>query len=246
MKSNKVLVVIVIVLILINCTLLSFVWLNVYHVKRHPPIQGPAFDFLSRELQLTPAQKTQYEKLRNAHAYFADSVNTQTRMMRDSFFDRLKDPSVKPEIINTLEKKISDNTAKLDTSTFYHFRRFRAILTAAQQEKFDDVIQDVLHGMGGRPPQGGPSGGENMRPGPPQGGPPQNEPHGKGMRHPGGPPDGQGMGRHPFGPPQGGPPPPDEGRHGPGGGGPPPDGGRPGGPPPPNEGPPPNGGPPQN
>jgi len=233
MKSNKVLVVIVIVLILINCTLLSFVWLNVYHVKRHPPIQGPAFDFLSRELQLTPAQKGQYEKLRNAHAYFADSVSTQTRMMRDSFFDRLKDPSVKPEIINTLEKKISDNTAKLDTSTFYHFRRFRAILTAAQQQKFDDVIQDVLRGMGGRPPQGG-----NMHPGSPPDGPPQNGPHGKGIRHPGGPPDGQGMGRHPFGPP-----PPDGGWHGPGGGppppngGPPPDGGRPGGGPTPNGGP---------
>jgi len=233
MKSNKILVAFVIVLIIINCVLLSLFWFNIYPIKRRLPIQGPAFEYLSRELKLTPAQKSQYEKMRDMHMQFTDSLNTQTRMMRDSFFDQLKNPSAKPETINALEKKISDNTAKLDTSTFYHFRRFRAILTTAQQQKFDDVIQDVLRSMGGPPPpQGGARPG--MPGGPPQGEPPSNvgPPHGRRMKRQGPQYDkrpGPGM------PPPGGPPPSY---------GPPPNGGPPSYGPPPGGGPPPNGGPP--
>src|ERR1700753_726064 len=101
MKSNKVLVAIVIALILVNCALLGTLWFNVYHVKRQPPpIQGPAFDYLSREVKLTPVQKSTYEKVRDAHVAFADSVNTQSRMMRDSFFNYLKTPDTKPGVIN--------------------------------------------------------------------------------------------------------------------------------------------------
>jgi hypothetical protein len=157
MKNNKILVVLVIALILINCTLLAFWWFKAYPIRKHSE-QGTAFEYLSNELKLTPAQKSQYEKMRNAHIYFADSVNAETRMKRDSFFDHIKDHSVKPEVINGLEKKISVNQEKMDTSTFYHFRRFRAILNADQQKKFDQVIRDVLHTMGGQPPQGRPGG----------------------------------------------------------------------------------------
>jgi len=235
MKSNKILVAFVIVLIIINCVLLSLFWFNIYPIKRRPPIQGPAFEYLSRELKLTPAQKGQYEKMRDAHRQFTDSLNTQTRMMRDSFFDQLKDPSAKPGTINALEKKISDNTAKLDTSTFYHFRRFRAILSPGQQQRFDEVIQDVLRSMGSPPPpQGGPRTG--MPGGPPQGAPPPNGmPHPRDRKHWGPPPYGRRPGPGMPPPPNGGPPPPY---------GPPPNGGPPPYGPPPGGGPPPNGGPP--
>jgi len=228
MKSNKILVAFVIVLIIINCVLLSLFWFNIYHIKRRPPIQGPAFEYLSRELKLTSAQKGQYEKMRDAHMQFTDSLNTQTHVMRDSFFNQLKNPSAKPETINALEKKISDNTAKLDTSTFYHFSRFRAILNAGQQKRFDEIIQDVLRSMGGPPPQGGAHPG--MTGGPQQRGPSSNgDPHRSGIRHPEPPRDGR---PGPGMPPPGGPPPY----------GPPPNGGPPPYGPPPGGGPPPNGG----
>ncbi len=246
MKSNRILVVIVMVLILINCALLGFLWLNVYQVKKQrPPIQGPAFEFLSRELQLTSTQKTQYEKLRDAHRQLVDSLNTQSRMLHDSLFEGLKNQALKPAITTGLAKKIAEITAKVDTSTFYHFKRFRAILTTAQQEKFDNVIQDILHGMGGSP-QGPPGqrGPQGVSPGPPQEGPPPNGKDRRRMPRPGGPKGPRGNDeQHPGGPPPGWPP-PNGGRPGmPPPGGPPPDGRPPSGPPP-NGGPPPGGGPP--
>lgn len=242
MKNRKIFIAIVIILIIFNCALLGFFWLKVYQKPQRPPMQGPAFEYLTQQLRLTKMQQQQYEKMRMAHRAVVDSLNEQSRMMRDSFFAKLKDTTAKTDEVNALGKRIAINTYKVDTSTFFHFQRFRKILTSAQQQKFDDIIQDVLR-AGGRPPMpngpgASPQGGQPNQQMPPQG-PPPNGPR---MRRPhpgqpsfGPPPDGRG-------PRQGMPPPPPG--QGPPPGGPPPNGG----PPPygpPRGGPPPPGGPPQ-
>jgi hypothetical protein len=235
MKSNKILVGLVIALILVNCVLLGFFWLRAYPTVKADALimRAPAFDYLTKELKLTPEQKKQYEKMRDTHFQLTDSLNTQTRMLRDSFFDKLKDPAIKPAVINALGQKIGANTVRLDTSTFYHFARFRAILDSNQKHRFDQIIQNVLHSMAG-PGPGGP--GRGMQ-GPPPGGQGEHNRflpggrHGRGLppgRRPGdkhfeGPPGkGRPPGFPPGGPPPDGPPP---------GGGPPPDRPPPGGPP---------------
>ena len=97
MKSNKILVGLVIGLIIVNCVLLGFFWLRAYPTVKAPggTMRGPAFDYLTKELKLTPAQKKQYEMMRDAHFQLTDSLNTQTRMLRDSFFDRVKTSNYK-------------------------------------------------------------------------------------------------------------------------------------------------------
>jgi len=237
MKNSKTLIVIVIILIVCNCALLGFFWLKVYQKPQRPPMQGPAFEYLTQQLQLTKMQQQQYEKLRMAHRQLVDSLNQQSRMMRDSFFAKLKDTDAKADEINALGKRIAANTYQVDTSTFYHFQHFRKILTPTQQQKFDDIIQDVLK-MGGRPPMPNGPGAPPQAGQPNQQMPSQGPSNGSRMRRPhpvqppfGPPPNGrgprQGMPPPPpgQGPPPGGPPP---------NGGPPPYGPPPGGPPPPS------------
>jgi hypothetical protein len=229
MKNSKTLIILVIALIAFNCAVLVLFWIKLYPNKleqqQRPRIQGPAFEYLTQQLHLTKGQQRQYEKMREAHRDLADSLNEQSRMLRDSFFAKLKDTTAKPADVNTLGRRIAANTFRLDTATFFHFKRFRKILNPTQQQKFDDIIQDVLR-MGSMPRSNGPGGAppNGMRSDPQfhQQGPPPNGPHGKRLRQAppfGPPPNGRG-------PKQGVPPPP----------------GMP--PPPPGQGPPPNGGPP--
>lgn len=236
MKNSKTLVIVVIALIAANCVLMCALWYKNYRHEPPPP-QGNAFEYLSKELKLTPAQLKQYTVLRDQHFNFTSKVNNEMHMERDSFFDKLSEPSVNTVQVDQLEARILAHQHMLDTATFYHFRKLRAILTPSQQEKFNGVIQNVLHMMArphgppgqnpGRPQVEPPPAG--VQDGPPQQGPPPN--HGRfngNHRRPG-------MGRL-----QGGPPPPPYGRpggpgrgFGPGGpGGPPPQGPPPDGPPP--------------
>lgn len=227
MKNSKTLMIVVIVLIAINCLLIGTLWYNNYRPKTPPPT-GSAFEYLSKELKLTPAQVKQYEILRDRHFNFTSKVNREMRMARDSFFDGLGNPSVNSATVNQVEQRILTRQQMLDTATFYHFRKLRAILTPRQQEKFDGVIQNVLRMMAG------PHGPEGQHPGRPQAGPSPAEAQGS---RPQGPPPFNDKGRRPgMGRQQGGPPPPHHRQPG----GPGPDFG-PGGP----DGPPPPDGPPQ-
>jgi Spy/CpxP family protein refolding chaperone len=257
MKNFKFLIIIVILLVIINCVLLGSLWFTKYHMAG-PPMGGPperANDYLIRELKMTPAQVKQYDAMRKQHFETTRKLNDQNRLLRDEFFKNIQTPVLDKVAVDSLQNKISANSFTLDTTTLFHFRKLRTILTDEQKTKFDKIIQNALHMMGG--PQKGGGG---------PGGPPPN-----GMRPPDGPPGKNGMhpplrhrpGMHP--PPGGGPPPrpdgsrpdgpPDGMRPPPPGGGPPPDrdfmpppGGppRPGMPPPPGGGPgmPPPGGPP--
>jgi len=223
MKNNRILVIFVICLVLVNCGLLGMFWFNAYHTQKELPAPGgPAVDYITKELRLTPAQRLQYEKMRLVHRQFVDSVNEHSHVLRDSFFEQLKNPEVSPDKIYALEQRISTGIATVDTSTFYHFARFRKILRPDQQKRFDQIIQQVLRGMAG--PAGPQASGRQLPGNGPEGrrfGPPR-----EGRFREGPPPRRRPpFGRPGQGPPPDGTPPPD---------GPPPGGPPPGGPPPPN------------
>ncbi len=199
MKSYKVLISVVIVLVLINCILLVTIWCK---QQKLPGREGPpqaANEYLSKELKLTAAQETAYAVMRKQHFEFSRKLNDESHLLHDSIFENIKTPVLNTAAVDVLEKKISTIQLMLDTATLNHFRRFRATLSTGQQEKFDRIIKNAMHMMGG-PPQRG------RRPGPPDGMRPQHRRGDRpgppdGMPPPGGPP-GQGLP-----PPNGGPPP---------------------------------------
>lgn len=253
MKNFKFLIIIVILLVIINCVLLGSLWFTKYHMAGPPPPIGlpeRANDYLIRELKMTPAQVKQYDAMKKQHFEATKKLNDQNRLLRDEFFENIKTPVLNKAVIDSLQKKISANSVTLDTTTLFHFRKLRTILNDEQKTKFDKIVQNALHMMGG-PQKGGPGGPlpDGIRPGGPPGKggkngmyPPRR--HRPGMRpegpsrpdgnYPDGPPDGMrpppggGPPDRDFMPPPGGPPRP---------GMPPPPGGRPGMPPP--DGPPP-------
>lgn len=249
MKNFKFLIIIVILLVIINCVLLGSLWFTKYKMAG-PPIGPPerANDYLIRELKMTPAQVKQYDAMRKQHFETTRKLNDQNRLLRDEFFKNIQTPVLNKVAVDSLQKKISTNIITLDTTTLHHFRKLRTILTNEQKTKFDKIIQNALHMMGGPPQGGGGPGGP-----PPNGMRPPDGPRGKNGMHPprrhkpgmypprpdASRPDGPPDGMRPPPPPGGGPPDRD---FMPPPGGPP----RPGMPPPPGGGPgmPPPGGPP--
>ncbi len=230
MKSYRIFIVVVIVLIVINCIILGEFWYKQDNFRGHrgegPP---PAVnEYLTKELKLTTAQQKQYDDMRKQHMQQTRKLNDENRVLHDSLFDNIKTPVLNTVVTNALEKKIGTVQQSLDTATLNHFRKFRAILSPSQQTRFDSIIKTALHMMGG-PQRGGgrPAPPDGMRQGPPNGDG-QGFMHRRGDRQ--GPRDRRGDRR---GPPDGMRPPPDGDRQGPPDGmrpeggdrhGPPPDG----------------------
>jgi len=212
-------VIIVIELMTGNCGLVGVLWFNHYHrntqVHAQRPPQGQAFEYLTRELRLTPDQEKRYDTLRQQHVSFTQQTSADQRIARDTFFELVKQSPLDKPRVSALTKLISADQQKLDSATFYHFRSFRAILNSTQQARFDSIFQNVLHMMSQPRRQGAPGAGPGGPPpngGSMQGPPPNGRPEGRGG-HPDGqlPPPGAidhfGPKGHPSSPPANGEPP---------------------------------------
>lgn len=192
MKSVKILIAIVLLLVLVNCALLAVFWLQ---RGKGPGQDGPpqrAHEFLTKELGLTKAQEQAYEKMRTSHFETTRSLNDANRKLHDSLFSYINTPALDTPTVARLEKEIAHNQTQIEKATLLHFRELRNMLNTDQQKKFDGVIKDALRMMGG-PPRGGRMGPGGMPPprdgqGPPPG---QAPPTGEGPPPEQGPPQGE-------------------------------------------------------
>jgi Spy/CpxP family protein refolding chaperone len=121
-----------------------------------------------KELKLDAKQQEQFEALVKEHRQAAERLREKTKQAKEQLFDLLKQPAASDSIKQAAAKAVSVTTEELDLLTLNHFQKVRAICNAEQQQKFDDIINDVVRMMGQPRPPMGPG---NHPQGPPPGGP---------------------------------------------------------------------------
>ena len=162
--NNRWVPVITLLLLTANIVTLALLWTNNKPAKEHPgQPPGQAFEFITRELKLDPAQQDAYAKLRDEHQAGVRPLQDSIRKAKDKFFALLQEENVSDTLVQEYSKRIGELEQQRDVITFRHFQKLRSICNKAQQEKFDSIIQEVLRKMGrpGRPPGPPPPGMEH-------------------------------------------------------------------------------------
>ena len=110
---------------------------------------GNPGEFLETELGFNDEQSSRYKELRKEHREKADEIISETRKLKDSFFELLSQPDADSGEVTEMANEIGAKQTELDLLTFNHFKEVRAICTDEQKKKFDDIIEEVLKGMAG-------------------------------------------------------------------------------------------------
>jgi periplasmic protein CpxP/Spy len=172
--KNKLLIWLVVLLLVANAASIAMFWLE--KGKQPPPPKGTPNEFLIKELKLDAKQQEQLEVLVKEHRQAAEQLRGKTREAKETFFDLLKQSNVTDSVKQAAAKAVSVITEELDLLTLNHFQKVRALCTADQQQKFDEIIHQVTNMIGqprppmrqGNGPQGlPPEGPEGDRPLPP-------------------------------------------------------------------------------
>ena len=154
-------------LVIVNIVLVATIWMRKEESEKPAaPRGGDARSLLIKELNLTSDQQKKFDSLRRMHFDEIGEYRQEMRHLKDDFFSRLETNEPGEPVART----IGEVQSKIEMSTFNHFRAMRNICTKAQQEKFDDIIQDVLRNMAPRPGGAGgppPPGGDDHHPPPP-------------------------------------------------------------------------------
>ena len=149
-NKTKFLYFIIIALLLMNAGTLTVMFMHSH------PHDGNNLQEVSRwlteQLKLNAEQQEKYKALQDEHRKNMESIHEQDRNLHDRYFELLHGETIDSVRVNQLADSIAINRKQTELTTFYDFKKIRAICNTEQQKKFDSIIGEVLKMMG-RPPR---------------------------------------------------------------------------------------------
>ena len=109
--------------------------------------------WLTQQLKLNAEQQKQYEALQDEHRKNMETIHQQDRNLHDRYFQLLNGEAIDSALVNQLADSIATNRRQTELTTFYDFKKIRAICNARQQKKFDEIIGEALRMMAPQPPK---------------------------------------------------------------------------------------------
>jgi periplasmic protein CpxP/Spy len=155
LKRNKILIGAVVVLLLLNVGIITFMLLT-----RPPGPRGPRDQrrdqvsrFIEDELGLSSEQKAKYHKLQGDLFARNDSIMEVRAEAMEEMYTLVRGETPDPARMREKAAQVGAAETERSVSTWEHFRALRALCTAEQRGKFDQIILDVLHQMRGPEPR---------------------------------------------------------------------------------------------
>ncbi len=154
----------VVILVVLNIGLMAFMWFGQH--PGGPPESPDTTKFIINELKFDKTQEQQYLLLQHRLSDSLHQVRKGEREIHDRFFEMMHAETPDSALVATTIDSMGHIRAQIEYLTFQHFRQVRAMCTADQQKKFDNIISEAMRRMGPRPPRR-----DGDRPGPPPDGP---------------------------------------------------------------------------
>jgi Spy/CpxP family protein refolding chaperone len=143
MKTNKILTIAVILLLLVNAVMLIMMVRSRGHHDMKKQGGGP-FDMMVKELNMTEQQQTDFKKLKDEHFAAISPVFDSVKTLKKSLFGLVKQENLDDSLVSQYSRLISEQRAIADRLTINHFRKVRALFSGDQQKKFDDFVQKMM------------------------------------------------------------------------------------------------------
>lgn len=151
LRNNKVLLLIIAALLIVNFGLLF------YGVRKKDHGGGPrkgdpktwAIDKLKKEVGFNQEQIASYEDLRTKHFDSLKTMFDQLRMAKDSFFNLLYKPQVSDSDISIYAARVCGKQEAIDMKMLRHFRNLKALATDEQKPRMDSFLQSITQRMAG-------------------------------------------------------------------------------------------------
>jgi competence protein ComGC len=147
--KNKVLLIIVGVLLLVNLVVL-LLFLNMKQQGnrfRDRGRQGMT-EILEKKAGFSKQQLQAYQGLREQHLKKIKPLLADMRNARDSFYKLLYRPDVTDSLLSNAADTIAVRQKAIDLQTFRHFQQVRNLCDDSQRPKVDSLIRQLMNRMG--------------------------------------------------------------------------------------------------
>ncbi len=154
MKSNRVLIALVITLAILNVFSLGFIWYG--HIKNHskdfPRLKARSKSemIMKKEIGLSQEQMDQFKKARRSHFEKLRPIETKLREEKKRLY-QANVRNEKPESVSPILRRIGELQIEIDSLTYIHFAELRSYCDDSQIDDFDKMLAKMLRREFGRP-----------------------------------------------------------------------------------------------
>jgi protein CpxP len=146
----KGLLILLIILVLMNGVLIFMLVKKPHQNRGQKGHEGRKF--LTNQLKYTERQKTKFIRLDHIHRTAMMGFDEQIRKHKDVLFNSFSNNTINIDSIALLIGKLEGIK---EVEVFRFFKSVRKICTIEQQEKFDEIMNEVLKGDRKGPPRDG-------------------------------------------------------------------------------------------
>lgn len=143
-SSTKILKAAVLLLLITNIALIAFFVFGKDNKQPSRENGKAAHEKMMKEMNMTEAQKKQYDSLREYHFSAIRPLFDSIRMTRQALFNLMKEDSLNDSLVTVYSNRISEKQNLADRQTLLHFRQVRALFSQEQQQKFDAIVQKMM------------------------------------------------------------------------------------------------------
>lgn len=150
LRNNKVLLLIIAALLIVNFGLLYY---GVRKKGHAGPRKGDPKEWakkkLEKEVGFNQEQLASYEELRTKHFDSLKPMFDELHIVKDSFFNLIYQPQVSDSAIAIYAARVCGKQETIDMKMLRHFRNLKALATDEQKPKMDSFLQSITQRMAG-------------------------------------------------------------------------------------------------
>jgi periplasmic protein CpxP/Spy len=150
MEKTRFLKIVIVILLIINLGVLTFLFISRGDGKRnHHPRgeEGPA-KFIIDQLGFDDKQVARFNELKTEHQQQMRQLQDSIKIQRDLLPDIIIDGNTSSaDSVTTI---IGNYQKQIEFNTYSHFVKVRAICNEEQKKKFKNIIEEILQMMGPR------------------------------------------------------------------------------------------------
>ena len=144
-SKNKILVIIIAVLLLINIGMVIFILKTPEKPSFHNDFKAAMPEFLQNDIGFTSQQMQQYDSLSGTYNKKFKTSMDELRSSRKQEFKQLANTGFNDSSIDTIALISTSNKKSLEINLLQYTKDIRKICTADQQAKFDTLLYKVLN-----------------------------------------------------------------------------------------------------
>jgi Spy/CpxP family protein refolding chaperone len=142
--SPKTLSISIIVLLLINLGLVTFLVLERTWLSKGRSKRPDTLELFAKEVGITDSQRVKIKELRETYFTSIRPIMDSMRILKTEFYEKVKLDAPVDTAFAAYETKFNNWQMQINKQTYEHFRTVRDLLTPAQQPKFDEFVQKMM------------------------------------------------------------------------------------------------------